>query len=245
MSASSLARRFAALAALLALTGTQAAEAQRAQMDPDNPTCPLSPNWSTYPEMRFTFQEIGGNLILLAEGQITENTPQQLRAALQQREPYEIWLRSPGGDARAGNAAGRVIRELRFNTRIPAGWACFSACNFMFMGGDARFIDAGGIFIVHMFTFTSNATVRSDIARGQDRTIERIANIEQESAILASEDNDFLLRMGVRRTLLTEIMYRQRAVQDANNRSTRRCLTQAEATRYNVMTPLFDAAAPR
>ena len=46
--------------------------------------------------------------------------------------------------------------------------------------------------------------------------------------MLASEDNDFLIRMGVSRRLLTEVMYRQNAVADANNRSTRRCLTQAE-----------------
>ena len=29
-------------------------------------------------------------------------------------------------------------------TRIPAGWTCFSACNFVFMGGDRRFVDPGG-----------------------------------------------------------------------------------------------------
>ena len=25
-------------------------------------------------------------------------------------------------------------------TRIPAGWTCFSSCNFVFMGGDRRFV---------------------------------------------------------------------------------------------------------
>ena len=41
--------------------------------------------------------------------------------------------------------------------------------------------------------------------------------------------------MGVSRALLTEIMYRQSAVADRNNRSTRRCLTQQEVRRYNVV----------
>jgi hypothetical protein len=212
-----------------------AAEAQR--MDPENPTCPASPNWSTNREMQFNFQEIDGRLILLAEGQITANTPQRLRAALQQREPYEIWIRSPGGDARAGNQAGRIIRELRFNTRIPDGWACFSACNFMFMGGDARFVDRGGLFIVHMFTYTADReAIRSTVAQGEESTVGLIGDIEQDSALLASEDNDFLIRMGISRRLLTEVMYRQRAVADGANRSTRRCLTQEEVNRYNVAT---------
>lgn len=227
----------ASIAAAAALLGAQAASAQA---DPNNPTCPRSLNWSTYPEMRFTVEQIDGNPILLAEGRITENTPARLRAALQEREPYEIWIRSPGGHARAGTEAGRIIRELRFNTRIPNGWACFSACNFMFMGGDARFIDSGGLFIVHMFTHTGDRdAIRSEVSRGVDNTIGLIGDIEQQSALLASEDNDFLIRMGVSRRLLTDVMYRVRAVADEGNPETRRCLTQEEVREYNVVTPAF------
>ena len=47
---------------------------------------------------------------------------------------------------------------------------------------------------------------------GTDTTVELIGDIEQESALLASEDNDFLIRMGVSRKLLTDIMYKQKAV---------------------------------
>ena len=53
--------------------------------------------------------------------------------------------------------------------------------------------------------------------------------------MLASEDNDFLIRMGVSRKLLTEVMYQQKAVAaGAGDRSTRRCLTHDEAVKYNV-----------
>ena len=45
--------------------------------------------------------------------------------------------------------------------------------------------------------------------RGEESTVGLIGEIEQESALLASEDNDFLIRMGVSRKLLTEVMYRQ------------------------------------
>ena len=105
------------------------------------------------------------------------------------------------------------------------------------MGGGVRFVDPGGLFIVHMFTHTGDReAIRQEVARGEDSTIGLIGEIEQQSAMLASEDNDFLIRMGVSRKLLTEVMYRQNAVQDAQNRSTRRCLTQEEVNRYNVAT---------
>lgn len=211
-------------------------------MDPDNPTCPLNPNWSNLPQMRFAMQQINGHPIMLAEGRIDDDLIPRLEAFLRANpEPYEIWIRSPGGNARVGTQAGRMIRDRRLNTRIPAGWACFSACNFMFMGGDMRNIDAGGLFIVHMFTHTGDrATIRSEVARGEQNTVGLIGEIEQQSALLASEDNDFLIRMGVRRTLLTEVMYRVSAVSDAQNRETRRCLTPEQVVRYNVSTPIFE-----
>ena len=229
--------KLGALAALLALATSAAAQAQRQAMDRDNPTCPASPNWSTNREMRFTVQTIGGRQVLLAEGQIDDNLMPRLREAVRTFQGDEIWLRSPGGNAQVGNQAGRFIRESNLTTRIPSGWACFSACNFMFMGGGVRFVDRGGLFIVHMFTHTGDrAAIRSEVARGEENTIGLIGEIEQQSALLASADNDFLIRMGISRELLTEVMYRQSAVADSNNRSTRRCLTQAEVNRYNVAT---------
>jgi len=228
-------RLIASFAAAAALFAAEAAQAQ-GRMDADNPTCPANPNWSTYREMRFTVQEQGGRQVLLAEGMIDANLIPRLEAALRTFQGDEIWLRSPGGNARIGNRAGRLIRENGLQTRIPAGWACFSACNFLFMGGFARHVDPGGLFIVHMFTHTGDrAAIRQEVARGEESTVGLIGEIEQQSALLASEDNDFLIRMGVSRALLTEVMYRQSAVVDRNNRSTRRCLTQAEVLRYNVV----------
>jgi hypothetical protein len=206
-------------------------------MDPVNPTCPQNPNWSTNRQMTFTVLERPGNRpVLLAEGVVDAGLIPRLQAALATFQGDEIWLRSPGGDARIGNQAGRIIRQANLLSRIPAGWACFSACNFLFMGGTARYVDPGGLFIVHMFTFTSDRQViREAREAGDDSTVGLIGEVEQQSAQLASEDNDFLIRMGLYRTLLTEIMYRQSAVGDGQNRSTRRCLTQAEVRRYNVV----------
>ena len=208
-----------------------------AQTDPLNPTCPRSPNWSSNREMRFTVLERPGQRpVLLGEGMVDDNLLPRLRAAIERFQGDEIWLRSPGGNARIGNQAGKLIRDNNLQTRIPAGWACFSACNFLFMGGTARFVDSGGLFIVHMFTHTGDRqAIRREVARGEDNAVSLIGEIEQQSAQLASEDNDFLIRMGLSRDLLTQVMYRQSAVGDPRNRSTRRCLTPAELRRYNVV----------
>jgi hypothetical protein len=219
-----------ALALLLTIAAAEPA-------DPVNPSCPKHLGWSTYPEMKFTLDTANGQRVLRAEGVIDEDVPAKLQDALKTNQPIdEIWLRSPGGIARAGNEAGKIIRKSGIPTRIPAGWACFSACNFIFMGGAVRFVDPGGLFVVHMFTHVSDKeAVRSELAKGTDSAIGLIGDVEQDSALLASEDNDFLIRMGVSRKLLTEVMYQQKAVAGGNeDKSTRRCLTAAEAVKYNV-----------
>lgn len=228
-------KSFAKAIAALCLVPFAAAASEPA--DPLNPSCPKHLNWSTYPEMHFTLDTSGGHRILRAEGAIDQDVAARLQDALKVNAPVdEIWLRSPGGDARAGNEAGKIIRATGIPTRIPAGWACFSACNFMFMGGVARFVDDGGLFIVHMFTHLGNKqAVRSELSKGADHAIGIIGDVEKDSALLATEDNDFLIRMGVSRKLLTEVMYQQKAVSDGGqDQSTRRCLTSAEDMRYNV-----------
>ena len=230
-----MARRGITLAAAAAML-LSAPVAAASEVDSNNPSCPKQLNWSTYRQMRFTLEPINGARILKAEGVIDEGVPDRLREALKSNDPVdEIWIRSPGGNARAGNAAGKIIRESGVPTRIPAGWACFSACNFLFMGGAVRYVDSGGHFVVHMFThLTDKDSVRAEVARDADSAIDLIGEVEQESALLASEDNDFLIRMGVSRKLLTEVMYQQKAIADENDKSTRRCLTREETSKYNV-----------
>jgi hypothetical protein len=223
--------RLLSAACALGVAGSAGATA-----DPVNPSCPSALNWSTYPVMKFTLDTSSGVRVLRAEGAIDEDVAARLAQALETSGTVdEIWLRSSGGDARAGNEAGKLIRKAGIPTRIPAGWACFSSCNFMFMGGPIRFVDADGQFVVHMFTHLGDKdAVRSELRKGTDSAIGLIGDVEQDSALLASEDNDFLIKMGVSRKLLTEIMYRQKAVASDEDKSTRRCLTAAEAMKYNV-----------
>ncbi len=221
----------------LALSAT-ALVAADGPMDPDNPTCPLNPNWGPNSEMTLEAVDRGGKRVLLAEGVIDAFLPSRLEEAIESDELIEeIWIRSSGGDARAGNEAGRIIRSYPgMLTRIPSGWACFSACNFMFMGGDRRYVDPGGIFMVHMFTHTSQrGTIARSVGKGTDETIVLIGEIEQQSALLASEDNDFLIRMGISRKLLTDIMYQQEATGGKSGNGVRYCLDQNEVREYNVM----------
>ena len=106
----------------------------------------------------------------------------------------------------------------------------------MFMGGAVRFVDEGGLFVVHMFTHVGDKeAVRSELAKGTDHAIGLIGDVEQDSAMLASEDNDFLIRMGVSRKLADRSHVSAEGGRgSAEDQSTRRCLTGAEAVKYNV-----------
>ena len=224
-------RAFVAAVAAVVLQGATPAR------DPENSTCPSSSDWGPAETMTLTPATRGGKRVLLAEGVIDPFLADRLRAAIEKDDTIEeIWLRSSGGDAEAGNEAGLVIRSFPgMLTRVPAGWTCFSACNFVFMGGDRRVIDPGGVFMVHMFTFTSDrGTISSSVKKGTEDTVGLIGEIEQASALLASQDNDFLIRMGVSRKLLTDVMYKQLATGGATGQGERYCLTLDEAVKYNV-----------
>jgi len=218
-----------ALLALAALGGAT---------DPNNPTCPAEPDWGPAKAMTLTPKVVDGNHVLVAEGIIDATLPERLKREIDKDELLgEVWLRSRGGDALAGNEAGKVIRSFGMTTRIPDGWTCFSACNFVFMGGAVRLVDQGGTFMVHMFTHTGDReAIFLAAEEGTAETVRLIAEIEQSSALLATEDNDFLIRMGVSRDLLTEVMYKQQAVGTDENPTTRYCLSQQEVNRYNVVT---------
>ena len=52
---------------------------------------------------------------------------------------------------------------------------------------------------------------------------------------MAAEDNDYLMRMGVSRALLTDVAYRHRAVDESGRPLPPYCLSPDELRRYNVV----------
>ena len=86
-----------------------------------------------------------------------------------------------------------------------------------------------------MLSVTSSPTWMRIPPKTVESTTELISDVEREAALMATEDNDLLIRLDVSRDLLSDIMYRQKAIATESDRSTRRCLTIQEALRYNVV----------
>lgn len=221
-----------------------AGAAQAVPMDADNPTCPSIQRvfGPLSGPVQVQSAKVSGRRVVKFSGAIVPGAADKLEKALEGGEPVEeIWIGSSGGDAAEGLKIGKLIRSMGVPTRVPSGWGCASACNFAFMGGAIRMIDPNAAFAVHMFTITSSADYQAyvDVTRkGGDptMTLNNIARREQASALLASDENDFLIRMGVSRKLLTEVMYQQKAdTFQGADKSTLRCLTADEMQRYNVV----------
>ncbi|HEV7228250.1 hypothetical protein [Brevundimonas sp.] len=175
-----------------------------------------------------------GQKILIVEGRVDATASFNLDAAIRANIPIdEIWFNSPGGIAVEGPRMGKIIRDWGIPTRVPSGWWCVSACNFAFLGGPIRSVDEGGQYAVHMFSATRNdietgRTERAIRERGQAGLAASLTEYEESSALLATDQNDFMIRMGVSRRLLSEVMYQQPAAGI-------RCLTQSEMRSYNVV----------
>lgn len=203
--------RLGLLAAMAGLALLFDSAATRAQSG-----CPSQPDSAQQGEMRFTVRErADGPPVLLAEGVIDPGIGARLEAALAHFQGHEVWLNSPGGNAGADRYAGFLIRRQGLRTRVPAGWACRGACNFMFMGGTERVVEEGGFFIVNMFRHSGDRSNFVEIGASSQR--------------IATDDYGFLLRMGVSPQLLSEVMYRE-------PQGGGRCLSRAQLDRYRVTT---------
>ncbi len=215
-----------------------------AQPDANDPTCPslATMQFADWNRMDFKIDTSSGRRILLADGGIAFGDHTRLETAIEVNQPVdEIVIRSPGGSAEEGMRLGFTIRKWGIPTRIPAGFWCASACSFMFLGGSVRSVDPGGIYAVHMFSALTADKLQSQVneareARGMSKLLSDLAAVEQNSAEVASEENDYMIRMGASRKLLTEVMYKQKSSDfGAADHSTIRCLTADEMQRYNVI----------
>jgi hypothetical protein len=179
--------------------------------------------------MRFTPQDVEGRRVLLAEGEIDDNMLPRLESALDRFDGDEIWIRSSGGNERVAKQAGILIRNSGLSTHIPAGWTCYGACNFMFLGGIGHTVDERGTYMVQTPPLLD--LTDAEAAAGGSALANEIA---EQAAQMASDDNGYLIRMGVSRRLLVEVMY-----VGAEDGSRRRCLSREELERYNVHSRVY------
>ena len=132
----------------------------------------LLPSVSTCEEMTFDIIYMNHTNIIVADGVITDSTPDRfqefLDAGLLDGFIFVVHLNSSGGNLFGGLELGRMIREQRFETGIrayqprspgqefwdPIGTPgrCMSACALAFLGGEQRRIEDGSIIGFHQFS---------------------------------------------------------------------------------------------
>ena len=92
----------------------------------------------------------GNTSVIVISGRISTETETAFAAALRaasagngQARP-RIYLSSPGGSLTPGLNMGRMIREARLETFVPAGAGCWSACGLIWLAGTERHLDPAG-----------------------------------------------------------------------------------------------------
>lgn len=177
---------------------------------------PARPGWDD-PVLHLKVERIDREQVLLIEGRIGPDLPQQMEAMLvRYPDVGEIRLHSSGGDAASAMAAGRRLRaEGNFATHVPAGWGCTGACALLFLSGAVRSVDPDGIFDIGRFYAGEGGEPSASSAARQSFDVV-----------------DYLIRMGVSRRLLANAFDREASAASAT--PPRLCLTPDELRRYNV-----------
>ncbi|HUC18729.1 MAG TPA: hypothetical protein VMA37_13685 [Acetobacteraceae bacterium] len=144
-------------------------------------------------QMQFSLVNVSHGKAFFAWGGIDDGDTQRFLTALKAAGPIEeVILCSPGGSLEDGIDMGYVIRDRKLATRVPSGYFCISACNFVFMGGIIRTIDPGAHFMVHMFAAGKQVAeaLRKD-ATTEDWTIGDYALSHPDGMVGLENDPDF------------------------------------------------------
>ena len=87
----------------------------------------------------------GNNTVIVISGRISAETETAFTTALRGATGRpRIYLSSPGGSLTPGLNMGRMIREARLETFVPAGAGCWSACGLIWLAGVERHLDPTG-----------------------------------------------------------------------------------------------------
>ena len=120
----------------------------------------------------------------------------------------DVWLYSGGGSVWAAQQMAYQIRDAGFNTWVPDGYECWSACTDMFLGGNER--EAQGIMAYHAASLTDEVlesmTSQEILRIGQTVGINDVAF----SIIMVTEGKEWnvaLLYVDIHNRLDTSIFY--------------------------------------
>jgi hypothetical protein len=172
-------------------------------------------------EMAFDIIYQNQTNIVVADGEITANTPEVFRQFLA-TEPFDgfsilIDLNSAGGDLNAGMQLGRLIRQEGLTARVFAYeprkrneqyWdpverlgACLSACALAFLGGERRELDRDAVFGFHYLNSIGDQLGRVTEVRGA-----------MDAETMLMQIDTYIEDMGIAKILNKKIMAKSRDV---------------------------------
>ncbi|APX21611.1 MAG: hypothetical protein CML50_23765 [Rhodobacteraceae bacterium] len=148
---------------------------QRRLYSPDYERPPLNParDPGDMPE-RLTLTESGEAGVWRLEGTIAAGDGARIADRIDSAEPAveTVILQSPGGSVRDALELGRHLRAGGIGTRLLRGEICYSACPYLFAGGETREVEEGASVGVHQHYFGESTILPAfvaveDIQRGQ------------------------------------------------------------------------------
>ncbi|QUS35483.1 hypothetical protein [Falsirhodobacter algicola] len=152
------------------------------------PGTPGTPAMRPMPD-RLVFEEDEGGTIRIT-GQIAPGDADRFAAWLDQTRPggTQVALDSSGGSVSDALAIGRTIRAAGYDTDVPQGAVCMSACPYVLAGGVAR--SAEGVVGVHQHYYGENTLLPTfmavkDVQRGQAAVMDYLTEMGVDLRIMS------------------------------------------------------------
>ncbi|MHA7869484.1 MAG: COG3904 family protein [Salipiger thiooxidans] len=140
---------------------------QRRVFDPSRQRPPTEParDPGTLPD-RLALTETGAPGVWRLEGEIAEGDGGRVSELIDAADPAveALVLQSPGGSVQDALALGRHLREAGIGTRMLRGEYCYSACPYLFAGGETRDVEEGASLGVHQHYFGENTILPAFVA---------------------------------------------------------------------------------
>ena len=166
-------------------------------------------------EMTFDILYMNHTNVVVADGEITQDTPDNFRRFLAS-DPFDgyiyvVALNSPGGNLYAGLELGRLIREAGLNTsvekypfdpeigqlsHIDQSGHCYSACALAFLGGRTRTLNTPSKLGFHQFSRASNSYLLG---------IDEVWDTQKSSQAASADILEFLVEMRINPELFSKL----------------------------------------